>query len=405
MIYCRFLFAVSVFAALARTATARMADTLHRLELNSETLRGYTDEAKQDHIQHLPGLERMPAFRQFSGYLEVDREAGRNIFYWFTESEKDPMNAPVLFWTNGGPGCSGLLGFLTEQGPFRVNQDGSKLDMNPFAWNKEVNIFFVEQPAGVGFSYSEDASFYDGVGDTEAAEDNYRIIVQFFKRFPQFKANQFFISSESYGGHYMPMLAKQIVDKQASLSAPDEKINFQGLLVGNPYNNPDENILGMVESFWGRQLMPKTLLDEWYKKCIVQTHVCPMWATSCKSGTRHDSDPQSLHECEKLEELMKSAAGNLNPYGLDWPVCNDVVKRHGRNQRHLLLKLLGEARGQKHDPDEAFKPCEEGYAMVYLNRADVQKAIHVRHTPTSAEKWGECANRHLLQYNETELSV
>lgn len=83
------------------------------------------------------------------------------------------------------------------------------------------------------------------------------------------------------------------------------------------------------------------------------------WHLVLQSGTRHDSDPQSLHECEKLEELMKSAAGNLNPYGLDWPVCNDVVKRHGRNQRHLLLKLLGEARGQKHDPDEAFKPCEE----------------------------------------------
>jgi carboxypeptidase C (cathepsin A) len=43
----------------------------------------------------------------------------------FFESEKDAKNDPVLFWTNGGPGCSGMLGLLTEQGPFRVNRDMS----------------------------------------------------------------------------------------------------------------------------------------------------------------------------------------------------------------------------------------------------------------------------------------
>lgn len=104
----------------------------------------------------------------------------------------------------------------------------------------------------------------------------------------------------------MPMLAKQIVDKQASLSAPDEKINFQGLLVGNPYNNPDENILGMVESFWGRQLMPKTLLDEWYKKCIVQTHVCPMWATSCKVCPVSQSSMQSTNAAQSIMHLYST---------------------------------------------------------------------------------------------------
>lgn len=39
----------------------------------------------------------------------------KEMHYWFVESMEDPANAPVAFWTNGGPGCSGLLGFMTEQ--------------------------------------------------------------------------------------------------------------------------------------------------------------------------------------------------------------------------------------------------------------------------------------------------
>ena len=30
-----------------------------------------------------------------------------------------------MLWTNGGPGCSGLGGFLTEQGPFRPAANGT----------------------------------------------------------------------------------------------------------------------------------------------------------------------------------------------------------------------------------------------------------------------------------------
>lgn len=377
---------------------------------DGDNLDGYTDAAKDDVIHHLPGLHHQPNFRQFSGYLEVDAEKGRNIFYWFTESEKDPANAPVLFWTNGGPGCSGLLGFLTEQGAFRVTRDGQRLEENPYAWNKEVNIFFVEQPAGVGFSYSEDASFYDGVGDTQAAEDNYRIILKFFEKFPQYQKNDFFISSESYGGHYIPMMAKEILDQQATVPSQDQ-FNFRGLLVGNPYNNPDENAIGMIASFWGRQLVPKPLVDEWYTKCMVQTHVCPMWSEKCKSEDRHIHNSTELRECEDLESEMKESVGKLNPYGLDWPVCNDHptsltdhTQRNGRAQRYALLSRIGKARGHKHNKEENFVPCEEEYSMVYLNRKDVQEAIHARIEP-SAKSWAECANHHRFQYNETDLSV
>lgn len=101
--------------------------------------------------------------------------------------------------------CSGLLGFGTEHGPFHYSfvPEGPILTPNLHSWNNIANILYVEQPVGVGFSYSERASDYT-TGDKQAAVDNYKLILQFLERFPERQSNDFYIASESYGGHYMP---------------------------------------------------------------------------------------------------------------------------------------------------------------------------------------------------------
>lgn len=115
----------------------------------------------------------------------------------FVESQKNPASDPVGLWTNGGPGCSGLIGFLTEQGPFRPTKDLS-LKINDNAWNKVSNMLFVESPAGVGFSYSDDNADLK-TGDNQTAIDNYNLLQAFFTRFPEYRSNALYISSESYG--------------------------------------------------------------------------------------------------------------------------------------------------------------------------------------------------------------
>ena len=112
----------------------------------------YTSEALLDQIIELPGLTWQPNFNQFSGYLNLDGTK-KYIHYWFVEAETNSESAPLVFWTNGGPGCSGLIGFMTEQGPFRPDSQGN-LNQNIYAWNKIANMVFLEQPVGVGFSYS-----------------------------------------------------------------------------------------------------------------------------------------------------------------------------------------------------------------------------------------------------------
>ncbi|KAK3244422.1 hypothetical protein CYMTET_45960 [Cymbomonas tetramitiformis] len=329
----------------------------------------YTSAALSDEISALPGLSQTISFKQFSGYLEVNKDHGKNIFYWFVESQNDPVNDPVLLWTNGGPGCSGLVGFMTENGPFRPTKDGQSVSLNNFSWNTVANVLFVEQPAGVGFSYSNEKSDYN-TGDLKAADDNYLAILQFLERFPQYDANKFYISSESYGGHYMPTLAKRIVEGNTVAAA---KINFGGLLVGNPYNFPEENALGMFGTAWGHQLLPKPLYDQWSAKC---------------QGRR-------ATQCDDLEKKMESILSGLNPYSLDTPVCTEETARGGRMQRYFLLNKI-----KKSGALGKYEPCESNYAEAYLNRADVQKAIHARPV-----EWEECNMAINVNWNQTDLSV
>ncbi|XP_027369190.1 serine carboxypeptidase 24-like isoform X2 [Abrus precatorius] len=97
---------------------------------------GVPKEQEQDRISALPGQPRVE-FSQFSGYVTVNEQHGRALFYWLTEAPISPENKPLVLWLNGGPGCSSVAyGASEEIGPFRINKTGSSLYLNEYAWNK-----------------------------------------------------------------------------------------------------------------------------------------------------------------------------------------------------------------------------------------------------------------------------
>jgi carboxypeptidase C (cathepsin A) len=290
----------------------------------------------------------------------------------------------VAFWTNGGPGCSGLYGFLTEQGPFRVNKDMT-LSMNPYAWNLVSNMVFIEAPCGVGFSYSENDDDYK-TGDEQTALDNYHLIQGFLDRFPEFRQNDLYISSESYGGHYMPTLAKRIVDENKAGTAPT--LNFKGFAVGNPFTNTYSGIPAMIDTYWGHQLISKPTYDAYYQECV-------------------KARIPNITLCEYLIVKINLEVGDLNPYALDYPVCTEGSKRSvGRMQRtwfyeHLLGKSemsmkIRESIGMSVKGYEGYEPCSEDYATQYLNLPEVKAAIHVNPDIT----WGACS--YTLRYDQKD---
>jgi hypothetical protein len=97
--------------------------------------------------------ETTPGVRSYSGYVHLPPgsldDLGEhtdypiNTFFWFFEARKDPENAPMSIWMNGGPGSSSMLGLLVENGPCYVNADSNSTYLSEFSWNNEVNMLYL----------------------------------------------------------------------------------------------------------------------------------------------------------------------------------------------------------------------------------------------------------------------
>ncbi|XP_014744463.1 PREDICTED: lysosomal protective protein isoform X1 [Sturnus vulgaris] len=371
--------------------------------LSSLLLLGLSQAAPPDHeVTYLPGLSKQPSFRHFSGYLCAG--PGKYLHYWFVEAQSNPQSSPLVLWLNGGPGCSSMEGFLKEHGPFLIQPDGVTLKYNEYAWNKIANILYVESPAGVGFSYSDDKNY--GTNDTEVAHNNYLALKDFLRLFPEYSKNDLFLTGESYGGVYIPTLAEWVMQ--------DPSLNLKGIAVGNGLSSYEINDNSLVYFAYYHGLLGTEMWKDLQTFC-------------CSQGKCNFHDNANLNCTLKMGEMIQIVEeSGLNIYNLyapcdggvpgsmryegDYLITHDLGNSFIRmplrlSWRQNLFRMPVARKKVRMDP-----PCTNSTApSMYLNSPEVRKALHI--SPKASE-WQVCSfdvnrnyKRVYMQMNEQYLKL
>ena len=341
-----------------------------------------------DQIKQLPGLTFNVTFRQYSGYLDVGR--GRHYHYWFVESQSKPESDPVILWLNGGPGCSSLGGFWTENGPFRVESDGKSVVADPHSWNTLANVLYLESPVGVGYSYSENKTIHNS--DDSTAEDNYLALQKFYEKFPHFTYNSFYITGESYAGVYIPMLAINIFKNKAN-------INLKGVAIGN--GALDHKILSTsrVKFAYTHGLIDSKEYNNMIGNCC---------KCDAKVGQVCDFENQQSHNCSTASARIRGniVRNGINAYNI-YSDCNPL-SLYLSDSPYVkdLQTYFGIDSTEIQTFNQTFSSNAEclsdGY-RTYISSPEVRKALHI---PDQVPKWAQCSNVHYqVQYRSMKTQI
>ncbi|KAL8481249.1 hypothetical protein ACS0TY_027684 [Phlomoides rotata] len=342
-------------------------------DINATNLKSEEYMYEYDRVIKLPGQPTTPNLSQFSGFITVNEAHGRALFYWFFESLSQPTQKPLLLWLNGGPGCSSIgYGAAVELGPLRVGKNGAFLEFNQHSWNKEANLLFVESPVGVGFSYSNTSSDFTKIDDSFVAEDTYNFVVKWMERFPQFKDHEFFISGESYAGHYVPQLAELIYDRNKNRQT-HPYINLKGFIVGNPETNDYFDYKGLLEYAWSHSVVSDQEYDKASKACDFKLE---NWTDGCNNAM----------------SVVFDQYKEIDIYNIYAPSC--LLNRTSKAQKYAVGRM-GLVPG-------GYDPCYSTYTAAYFNRKDVQVALNVH---SRGVKWTVCNDSLFRTYNYTVSSV
>ncbi|KAF1868475.1 hypothetical protein Lal_00008282 [Lupinus albus] len=359
-------------------------------------------------VTHVPGFNGSLPSNHYAGYVTVDENHGRNLYYYFVASEGKPSEDPVVLWLNGGPGCSSFDGFVYEHGPFnfeaaKTRGDLPTLHLNPHSWSKVSNVLYLDSPAGVGFSYSKNETDYI-TGDTKTASDTHAFLLKWFNLYPEFLPNPFFIVGESYAGVYVPTLAYEVMKGRIDAGAKPI-LNFQGYMVGNGVT--DEQIDGnaLVPFAHGMGLISDDLFEEANVEC---------------KGNFYNSVSDN---CSSKLEKVDQAIDGLNIYDILEPCYHGTeaeefsassyirlpssFRKLGETERPLAVRkrMFGRAwplRAPVRDgivptwpqlSNSNNVPCtDDEVANAWLNNAEVRKAIHtVKESVVSS--WDLCTDR------------
>ncbi|GMR34478.1 hypothetical protein PMAYCL1PPCAC_04673, partial [Pristionchus mayeri] len=270
---------------------------------------------------------------------------------------------------------SSLLAFLLEHGPYLLDSTGN-LTYNDFSWNQYANVLYLESPTGVGFSYSTDGSnrFTD---DNSTAILNMKALEEFMTRVhPQYATRDFYLTGESYAGVYIPYLSRAILNH--TRIGQFSNTNFKGITMGNA---AVDNFSGSIAA--AVQLYSLGMIPEKHGALIFD-----LW----NLVTKEEKDVLDDDKWDVFYEIFSNSSGKLSEDArYDVPLeCNleeDETKWHiTKSSTSVECRV-------------------ENLTETYLNRDDVQIALHVRTEDRSEVHWKLTSLPVFYLYHKTEDTI
>jgi carboxypeptidase C (cathepsin A) len=338
-------------------------------------------QAEDDIVKSIPDYEY--SGRLFSGYLDVNNV--KKFHYFFNYAHEDPENKPLVLWLAGGPGCSALDTWANEHGPMTIGTDGN-FHINEYSWNRAANMIYLEAPGDVGFSYIDSNLDYEKyINDDIAANDNLQALLNFFQKFPSMKGKDFYISGESYGGIFVPMLAYNIIQYNKNLPE-SKKINLKGVIIGNGVTdwNVDNTPAAIDFAFTHHLYSYETRMD-YNEYCIMN---------------------YDLLKCEEAKETMDQCLEGINIYDYlqDCAIpetTNGEISYHSTYYKYARWafknKRINKDKNAKLKESNISSCIDSTNAEKYFNRKDVQNALHVEARREWTSCSGEVGDRYEMQ--------
>ncbi|KAI0766524.1 alpha/beta-hydrolase [Irpex lacteus] len=317
----------------------------------------------------------------WSGLLPISSAANetRKLFFWFFPPGPEGTTDDLIFWTNGGPGCSSLEGALQETGPITWSWGQAKATVNEFSWTNLSSVLFVEQPVGTGFS--------QGTPNIRNEEDLAVQLVgfmqQFLEVFSELKGKNLYLTGESYAGMYVPYIANHIYSNPGELD-----LNLKGIWISDPSlgwdviqeDMPAVNFVHKYDSVFNLNSTFMAHLDSRAAACGYSNYSA-QHVTYPPKGLLPlpGNSVEAVAGCDLWDQIF-DAALLINPafdiYRIfdTFPILWDVLGFPGSFEQVQV-------------------------APVYFDRQDVKKALHAPLNVT----WSECSNRRVFPHGDGSL--
>ncbi|XP_059139096.1 probable serine carboxypeptidase CPVL [Physella acuta] len=176
-----------------------------------------------------------------AGFITVDEKLGNHLFFWFFPSTSG-AESPLVVWLNGGPGNPSTLGLFYENGPIRLTSDW--YERSNISWTQTMSMLYIDNPVGVGFSYSDSGSAGYRIDQDGYSKDLYEFIEQFYILFPEYQKRELYIGGKSYAGKYVPAFAHYL---HLEIEAGRSNLPLTGIYLGGPFFDPYEQSLAISD--------------------------------------------------------------------------------------------------------------------------------------------------------------